>query len=83
MIMIIKNRKITVVIIFSRRFPVSFDVCFSVDPLSLILRKAQAACEFSGSKKRINHLSFMDNLKLYSRNEKELDLLVLTIHVFT
>ena len=52
-------------------------------PLSLILRKAQAACEFSGSKKRINHLSFMDNLKLYSRNEKELDLLVLTIHVFT
>ena len=52
-------------------------------PLSLILGKAQAACEFSGSKKRINHLSFMDNLKLYSRSEKELDLLVLTIHVFT
>ena len=38
MIMIIKNRKITVVI-FSRRFPVSFDVCFSVDPIKFDFRK--------------------------------------------
>ena len=36
-------------------------------PLSLILRKAKAANEFSGSKKKINHILFMDNLKLYSR----------------
>ena len=39
-------------------------------PLSLILRKAKAAYEFSGSKGKINHLLFMDDLKLYSRNEK-------------
>ena len=39
-------------------------------PLSLILRKAKAAYEFSGSKEKINHLLFMDDLKLYSRNEK-------------
>ena len=39
-------------------------------PLSLILRKAEATYEFSGSKEKINHLLFMDDLKLYSRNEK-------------
>ena len=42
-------------------------------PLSLILRKAKAAYEFSGSKEKINHLLFMDDLKLYSKSEKELD----------
>ena len=35
-------------------------------PLSLILRKAKAAYEFSESKEEINHLLFMDDLKLYS-----------------
>ena len=52
-------------------------------PLSLILRKAKAAYEFSGSKVKINHLLFMDDLKLYSRNEKELDSLVQTIRIFS
>ena len=51
--------------------------------LSLILRKAKAVYEFSGSKKKINHLLFMDDLKLYSSNEKELDSLVQTVHIFS
>ena len=38
-------------------------------PLSLILRKAKAAYEFSESKEKINHLLLMDDLKLYSRSE--------------
>ena len=38
----------------------------SLIPLSLILRKAQKACEFSESKEKINHLLLMDDLKLYS-----------------
>ena len=50
-------------------------------PLSLILRKAKAAYEFSGSKEKINHLLFMDDLKLCSRNEKGLDSLVQTIRI--
>ena len=33
-------------------------------PSSLILRKAKASYEFSGSKEKINHLLFVDNLKL-------------------
>ena len=51
-------------------------------PLSLILRKTKAAYEFSESKEKINHLLLMDDLKLYSRSEKELDSLVQTVRVF-
>ena len=52
-------------------------------PLSLILRKAKAAYEFSESKEKINHFLFMDELKLYSQSEKGLDLLVQTVRVFS
>ena len=52
-------------------------------PLILILRKAKAAYEFSESKEKINHLLFIDDLKLHSRSEKELDSLVQTVHVFS
>ena len=52
-------------------------------PLSLILRKAKAAYEFSESKEKINHLLFMDDSKLYSRSEKGLDSLVRTVRVFS
>ena len=52
-------------------------------PLSLILRKAKAAYEFSESKEKINHLLFMDDLKLYNRSEKGLDSLVQTVRVFS
>ena len=52
-------------------------------PLSLILRKAKAVYEFSGSKEKINNLLFMDDLKLYSRNGKELGSLVQTIRIFS
>ena len=52
-------------------------------PLSLNLRKAKAAYEFSESKENINHLLFMDNLKLFSRSEKGMDSLVQTVRVFS
>ena len=51
-------------------------------PLSLILRKTKAVYEFSGSQEKINYLLFMDDLKLYSRNEEGLDSLVQAIRVF-
>ena len=50
-------------------------------PLSLILRKVKGRL-FSESKEKINHLLFMDNLKLYSRSEKGLNSLVQTVRVF-
>ena len=42
-----------------------------------------AAYEFSESKEKINHLFFMDDLKLYGRNEKGLNSLVQTVCVFS
>ena len=54
-------------------------------PLSLILRKMKAAYEFSETKEKINHLLFMDDLKLYSQSKKGLDSLVQTqtVRVFS
>ena len=55
----------------------------ALTPLSLVLKMAKAAYEFSESKEKINHLLFMDDLKLYSPNEKGLDSLVQTVRVFS
>ena len=52
-------------------------------PLSLILRKAKAAYEFSESKEKTNHLLFMDDLKLYRGSEKRLNSLLQTVRVFS
>ena len=52
-------------------------------PLILILRKTKATYEFSGGKVKINNPIFMDDLKLYGRNEKEFDSLVQTITIFS
>ena len=51
-------------------------------PLSLTLSKTKAEYEFSESEEKINHLLFMDDLKLYSRSEKGLDSLLQTARVF-
>ena len=52
-------------------------------PLSVILREGKAAYQCSESKEKINHLLFMDDLKLYSGSEKGLDSLIQTIRVFS
>ena len=52
-------------------------------PLSLILRNAKAAYEFSESKEKINNLLFVDDLKLHSQSEKGLDSIVKTVHAFS
>ena len=61
----------------------SLAIALALIPLSLILRKAKAVYDFSGSKEKIHHLLFMDDLKLYSRNGKELYSLVQTICIFS
>ena len=38
-------------------------------PLSIILRKLEVGFRFSGSREKVNHLLFMDDLKLYGQNE--------------
>ena len=61
--------------------PLLFVICMI--PLSLVLRKVKAGYEFRGKQLKINHLQFMDDLKLFGKNEKQIDSLVKTVHVFT
>ena len=51
-------------------------------PLSHVLYKAKTRYTLGGGEK-INHLLFMDNLKLYGKNENEIKRLVSTVEVFT
>ena len=52
-------------------------------PLSMILRKVSAGYEMTKDGCRISHLLFMDDLKLFAKNEKEIDSLVQTVRIFS
>ena len=69
--------------IFQGDFLFPLVLALALIPLSLILRKAKAAYEFSESIEKIKHLSFMDDLKLFGRSEKGLHSLVQTVRVFS
>ena len=43
--------------------------------LNLILRKYTAGYKLTKSQEMINHLMYMDNIKLFAKNEKELETL--------
>ena len=45
-------------------------------PLTLILRNVEVGFRFCGSREKVNHLLFMDDLKLYGKDECELERLV-------
>ena len=52
-------------------------------PLTSILRKEEAGYRLGKDKSRkINHLLFMDDLKLYGKNEKEAEVLTNTTRIF-
>ena len=64
----------------SRRFFIPFSICFSIDSIKFDLKKGECNIyEFSESRE----ILFMDDLKLYSRSEKELDSLIQTVCVFS
>ena len=52
-------------------------------PLSFALRKVKAWYQFSRSSPVINHLLFMDDLKLFGKTESQLDTLLNTVHIFS
>ena len=55
----------------------------SMAPLSLILKKVNASYEWWKKQYKLNHLLSMDNLKLFSRSEEQIDTIVRTVHVFS
>ena len=55
----------------------------SMVPLSLILRKVKAYYEWGKKDYKLNHLLYMDDLKLFAKSEEQIDTLVRTVHVFS
>ena len=55
----------------------------SMIPLTRILRKANTGYEFSASKVKINHLHYMDDLKLYGKSQKDLESLIQTVRIYS
>ena len=45
-------------------------------PLNHILRKYTAEYKLSRSQEKINYLMYMDDIKLFAKNEKELKILI-------
>ena len=52
-------------------------------PLTLMLRQTKASYELKKGGKKINYLLFMDDLKLFAKNEDQIDSLVNTVKIFS
>ena len=52
-------------------------------PLPMVLRQTKASYELKRGGKKINHLIFMDDLKLFGKNEDQLDSLVNMVGTFS
>ena len=55
----------------------------SMVPFSLILKKVNACYKWGKKEYELNHLLFMDDLKLYAKSEEQTNTLVRTVYVFS
>ena len=49
--------------------------------MSLVFRKVKAGYSFANDKPKVNHLLFLDDMKLFGRSSVEIDKLVSTIYL--
>ena len=61
--------------------PLLFVICMI--PLTKVLRKIRAGYVIKEGNLKVNHLLFMDDLKLFGKNEREIDSLVKTVQVIS
>ena len=52
-------------------------------PLNHILRKCAAGYKLSRSQEKINHLMYMDDIKLFAKNQRELETLILAVRIYS
>ena len=52
-------------------------------PLTLVLRRVKAGYSLGKERLSVNHLLFMDDLKLYGKNANQVDTLVNTVRIFS
>ena len=51
--------------------------------LNHILRKCSAGYKLSRWQEKINHLMYMDDIKLFTKNEKELEALIHAVRIYS
>ena len=61
--------------------PLLFVLCMV--PLTWLLRRAKAGYEWGNKGFKLNHLLFMDDLKLFDKSKNQIDSLVQTVHIFS
>ena len=52
-------------------------------PLSHILRKCTAVYKLGRSQEKINHLMYIDDIKLFAKSKKELETLIHTVRIYS
>ena len=52
-------------------------------PLNHILRKCAAGYKLSRSQEKVNHLLYMDDIKLFAKNEKDLETQIHTVRIYS
>ena len=62
-------------------YPLPFVI--ALIPLTYILCKSRPGYDYAKNGEKINYLLYMDDLKLYSKNEKDLDSLIQSVRVFS
>ena len=55
----------------------------AIMPLNHILRKCTTGYKLRRSQEKINHLMYMDAIKLFAKNEKELETLIHTVRIYS
>ena len=63
------------------RSPILFTI--TMMPLNHILRKCAAVYKLIRSQEKINHLMCMDDIKLFAKNEKELETLIHAVRIYS
>ena len=58
-------------------------IVLSMVPLSLILRKVNTSYGWGKKEYKLNHLLFMNNSKLFSKSEEQIDTFMRTVHIFS
>ena len=64
-----------------RLSPLIFVICMI--HLSLLLRKKKASYDWGRKEFKLNHLLFMDDLKLFAKSDDQIDSLVQTVFTFS
>ena len=68
-------------VIFQKDVPLLLVIAMM--PLNYILRKCTVGYKFSKSQEKINHLMYMDDIKPFAKNEKELEIIIQTVRIYS